>query len=236
MTGVSRRVLGMRRLAALTGALLLLSGCGQRGDTGTPDTGTPPLASTAGTPGDLAPAGSAPADDAPPAAVIAWIEAGNPVRATDFQTVIRDGVTKTLQPGEVAFRPPGPLAPRALAGCIRRWEPRLSCLPALHDAPQRPTDLPGQWIANWVDFDGATVSVGSVHGDPGVFNDGAGLPLAYGDTLKFGDYQCRSDPAGLYCANTAYRTVIRLSDTVTVLGCSRQATPPYRIGAQYYCD
>lgn len=214
----------MRRIAALTGALLLLSGCAHdhTGPTAPPEPAAPAL--------------PAPADDASGAAVAAWIAAGNPVRSTDFQTVTHDGVATVLADGEVAFRPPGPLGPRALAGCVHLTGRGLSCLPALRDTPFRPADRPGRWAGDRVDFTGATVTVGSPPGDPAGFGNGSGNPLSHGDALKFGDYQCRSDPSGLYCANLVHHTAIRLSDTVTVFGCTRQATPPSGIGAQYYCD
>jgi hypothetical protein len=36
-------------------------------------------------------------------------------------------------------------------------------------------------IGGWVDFDGSSVQVGSIHGDPGRFTAGEGPSLAFGD-------------------------------------------------------
>ncbi|MBS9535229.1 hypothetical protein KIH27_16700 [Mycobacterium sp. M1] len=237
----------MHRLAALMGALVVVGGCAAPDSDSAllPDlpasaTSTTSTTSTTGATSSAVPQQSpsqpAPPPDAAPAAVAAWIAAGRPADPAGYQTVERDDTTTQLEGDEVAFRLPGPLEPNHLAGCIRRWAPNLSCLPGLRDTPDRPDGLVGQWIPGWVDFDGSMISIGSVHGDPGVFNDGAGKVLPYGDSLKFGDYQCRSDPSGLYCVSLSRQTGMRLSDTVTAFGCVRQATPPYGIGQQFFCD
>ncbi|NGX07168.1 hypothetical protein [Mycobacteroides franklinii] len=169
--------------------------------------------------------------------VTRWIEAGDPVAAEKFRTVDQDGTPGQLPEGDVAFRAPGELGPRTVGGCITemKYQEPLSCLPGLRNAPRRPPDLPGQWIGGWVSFDGATVTIGSRHGDPGPFIAGVGLPLEYGKRLKFGDYQCRSDQKGLYCVNYPHHSAIRMSDELEVFGCTKRATPPRGIGVQYDC-
>ena len=169
--------------------------------------------------------------------VIRWIEAGDPVAAEKFRTVDQDGTPGQLSEGDVAFRAPGELGPRVIGGCITamQFQKTLSCLPGLRNAPPRPPDLPGQWIGGWVSFDGATVTVGSRHGDPGPFTAGVGLALEYGKRLKFGDYQCRSDTKGLYCVNYPHHSAIHMSTELEVFGCTKRATPPRGIGVQYDC-
>lgn len=195
----------------------------------TTTTAIPPTATTSRTP--------APGPHASVESVTRWIEAGDPVDAEGFRTVDQDGVPAQLSQREVAFRAPGDLGPRVIGGCITafKYKVPLSCLPGIRNAPPRPPDLPGQWIAGWVSFDGATVTVGSRHGDPGPFSEGVGLPLEYGKRLKFGDYQCRSDQKGLYCVNYPHRSAIRMSEELEVYGCTKRAAPPRGIGVQYDC-
>lgn len=184
-----------------------------------------------------------PAPQDPPAAgssvdaVSRWIEAGHPANPADFRTVDRDGEITHLDDKDVAFRPPVDMPPHTLGGCVTalKYNDPLSCLLPLRDAPTRPAGLGGQWISSWVDFDGATITVGGLHGDPGPFNDGIGRQLAYGDRLKFGDYQCRSDKTGLYCVNYPHHSAIRLGDTFVPFGCVEQLQHPRSVGRQFGC-
>ena len=88
----------------------------------------------------------------------------------------------------------------------------LACLVDLKDPPPRPDDAYGEWKGGWIDYDGTSVRVGSVHGDPGRFTAGTGPELPYGQSLAFGDYRCRADPAGLFCVNYAHQSAARFSD------------------------
>jgi len=111
----------------------------------------------------------------------------------------------------------------------------VSCLIPLGDAPPRPAGLQGQWIGNWVDLTAGAVSVGGLHGDPGVFNQGRGRPLPYGQQLAFGDYQCRSDPAGLYCVNRPNHWAVLLGRTLVTFGCTVATDHPRWTGRLYDC-
>jgi hypothetical protein len=87
-----------------------------------------------------------------------------------------------------------------------------------------------------VDFDGPSIEVGSPHGDPGRFATGDGPQLPYGHTLKFGDYECRIDEVGLYCANYAHQSAARFSDAgIEPFGCLKSVTPPPNIGIKFSC-
>ncbi|WP_078322305.1 hypothetical protein [Mycobacteroides chelonae] len=219
--------------------IFLVAGCVAHTQQQAPTSSTSPSASAPSTAPatTTSTATTAPGPEASVESVTRWIEAGAPVDAEEFRTVDQDGAPSQLSEGEVAFRSPGELGPRIIGGCITafKYKMPLSCLPGIHNAPPRPPDLPGQWISGWVSFDGATVTVGSLHGDPGPFSEGVGLPLEHGKRLKFGDYQCRSDLKGLYCVNYPHHSAIRMSDELEVYGCTRRATPPRGIGVQYDC-
>ena len=83
---------------------------------------------------------------------------------------------------------------------------------------------------------GPSIEIGSAHGDPGRFVNGTGPELPYGEALAFGDYRCRSDPAGLYCVNYAHQSAARFSDAgIVPFGCLQKVTPPPDIGEKYSC-
>jgi hypothetical protein len=87
-----------------------------------------------------------------------------------------------------------------------------------------------------VDFAGPSMEVGSAHGDPGRFSSGTGQELPYGQSLAFGDYRCRADPAGLFCVNYAHQSAARFSDAgIEAFGCLREVTPPADIGKKFSC-
>jgi hypothetical protein len=142
---------------------------------------------------------------------------------------LRDGqVTSTGD--DVAFS-----APAGTPQCMTE-RAELACLVELADPPPQPPDVYGQWKGGWVDFPGPTLDVGSAHGDPGRFARGTGLPLAYGQSLAFGDYRCRLDAAGLFCVNYAHQTAARFSDAgIEPFGCLQRADPPADIGMQFRC-
>ncbi|MGU3499269.1 hypothetical protein [Mycobacterium sp. C31M] len=164
------------------------------------------------------------------AAVIAWIEAGQPVPAAQFTEVTRDGAAGTVE--GVAFS-------TDTVNCISTAAYRdgaLACLVDLDNPPPRPPDAISVWKGNWVDFDGANVEIGSVRGDPGPFRDGRGATLPAGDTLTFGDFRCRADTAAVLCVNYADRSGVRLAaDGVDGFGCLTAAEAPPGIGVRLAC-
>ncbi|HUO39601.1 MAG TPA: hypothetical protein VMU34_17960, partial [Mycobacterium sp.] len=174
-----------------------------------------------------------PGPDTPVAAVIAWIQAGKPADGSAYHSATRDGVTTPLG-DDVAFT-----TPSKTSDCMtdsRYSGGALACLVKLDNPPPRPPDAYTQWVGGWVDFDGASITVGGLHGDPGRFTAGDGPQLPYGASLKFGDYQCRSDAAGLYCVNYAHQSAARFSNAgIVAFGCAKQAAPPPDVGESYVC-
>lgn len=165
--------------------------------------------------------------------MIAFIEAGRQADTAQYHSATREG--RTTQLGQdVAF-----VTPSGKSNCMTdsaNSDGALACLVDLADPPPRPPDLYGEWKGGWVDFPGPSIEVGSAHGDPGRFSNGTGAELPYGDTLAFGDYRCRSDPAGLFCVNYAHQSAARLSDAgVVPFGCLQTVTPPADIGERFSC-
>ncbi|KKW62856.1 MULTISPECIES: hypothetical protein [Mycolicibacterium] len=223
------------RMAGLIAVLVLLTGCSQSvgGEAERIEPIPPsPSRATTTTPTTTNPA-EPPQAGAPVADVIAWIEAGDPADAAQYHVAFRDGVTTQLG-DDVAFR-----TPSSTSQCMtdaKNGDGALACLVDLADPPPRPADAYGEWKGGWVDYDGATVSVGSVHGDPGRFTAGVGPELPYGQVLEFGDYRCRADTVGLFCANYAHQSAVRLSDAgVEPFGCLRPETAPPQVGQLFSC-
>ena len=165
--------------------------------------------------------------------VIAWIEAGEAADAAEYHVATREGVTTDL--GEdVAF-----ITPSGKTNCMtdsKYSDGALACLVDLTDPPPRPADAYGEWKGGWVDFDGKSVTVGSVHGDPGRFTAGTGPELPYGRALGFGDFQCRVDTVGLFCANRANNTAARYSEAgIEPFGCLQPVAAPPQIGEKFSC-
>ncbi|HZQ33686.1 MAG TPA: hypothetical protein VFB19_18390 [Mycobacterium sp.] len=175
---------------------------------------------------------AAPAPGAPIGAAIAWIAAGKPVSAEGYHTATREGTTTQLG-DDIAF-----VTPSGKTQCttFSQLTDALLCLVQFKNPPPPPADIEGHWTPGWVQYDGKSVSVGGIHGDPGPFGKGNGPQLAYGNTLKFGNFQCRVDEVGLYCANLANQTAARFSDAgVEPFGCLKPATPPRDIGLLFSC-
>ena len=176
---------------------------------------------------------AAPAPGAPIADVMAWIEAGEPADVAGFHTATLDGVSTDLGE-EVTFT-----SPSDDTKCVtdKYHEGSLACIVKLDGPaadPRRPTV---NWVAGWVDFDGESLTVGSLHGDPGPLVHGDGPALADGQTLKFGDFQCRNDKSGIYCANKAHQSAARLSEAgIEAFGCLEKVTPPQFVGIQFSCS
>lgn len=238
------------RLMVLVSVFALLTGCASPVAQKTSETSSATSTSASGTssattvvtstsaPKPTTAGGPPPGPGASAAAVISWIEAAAPADAANFQNVDLDGTVTKLDGDDVAFRLPGDVPNRTLTGCISyKWtEPQFSCLGGVSNPPSKPPGIEGEWISSWVDFDGKTVDIGSLHGDPGAFNNGNGKPLDYGTRIKFGDYQCRSDPSGMYCANYPHQSAIRLwGKSFIAYGCVKVKTPPHGTGEQFDC-
>jgi hypothetical protein len=231
----------MRVQAVAVVALMLVAGCSESVG-GRPQAGsstiapTPcctsraPSSSTKAAPPQGAPAAGAPISD-----VIGWIEAGEPADPGAYHSATRQGSVTQLQNGDVAF-----ITPSGKTSCMTDSmfsTGDLACLVQFTNPPPRPPDAYGEWIGNWVEFDGPTLSVGSVHGDPGRFIYGDGPQLPYGKSLKFGDYQCRADQAGMFCVNYAHQSGARINDAgVEPFGCLQKVPPPQDIGVKFSCS
>lgn len=231
-------VAAMRRWAPLLAALLLVAGCsetvGGRSQPSklTPLPSPPSRSSTTMSPSVPVPT-AAPEPGAPVAGVAAWIAAGTPADIAPFHTATRDGTETNLR-DDVAFTTP---SGKTRCATLSRYVPSLMCLVELKNPPPKPSEVEIHWAGGWVEFDGRSLAVGSFHGDPGPFANGDGPQLAYGQTLKFGEYQCRSDQAGLYCTTDAHESAVRYSDSgIEPFGCLRPVTPPPPdIGLQFSC-
>ena len=233
----------MRAWAPVVATLLLVAGCsegvGGRPSAGPVTTSAPtghtssaPLPPTTTTTTGVAP--TPPAAGAPMAGVIAWVEAGQPADPRDYHSATREGTVTQLQDSDVAFTTPSGKTSCMTDSMFSTGD--LACLVKLTNPPPRPDAAEGHWIGGWVDFDGTTLTVGSVHGDPGRFIYGDGGKLAYGQTLKFADYQCRADETGLFCVNFAHQSAARISDAgVEPFGCLQKVAPPADIGDKYSC-
>ena len=229
------------RISVLLATSLLLAGCSDaavqpHGQTTTPSassarpTSSAPHSSATPTP-SAAPTG-APAAGADIGAVIAWVEAGSNVQAGGFHTATRDGAATDLD-GDIAFV----TAERTNCMTDKDFHGALACLTHPVAPLPQPSDTFGHWVPGWVDFEGPTAEVGSVHGDPGRFNSGTGTALKAGQSLAFGDYRCRPDVAGLICVNYVHRTAVRFSDGgIETFGCLKPVTPPAEgFGQQFAC-
>ena len=169
------------RVAGLIAVSLLVAGCSQStGGEAERITPIPPntnRSSAATTPPTSAKPIEPPAPGAPIGDVIKWIEAGQPADSAEYHVATRDGATSDL--GEdVAFT-----TPSGKTNCMtdsKYSAGALACLVDLIDPPPQPDDAYGEWKGGWVDYDGKSVMVGSVHGDPGRFTAGSGPELPYG--------------------------------------------------------
>ena len=230
----------MRKVVPIA-ALLLVAACSRSGDdnAGRSESAPSPPDSSRTTPSKTAEtsaviAKTPPATGAPISTVVAWIEAGTGAELDGFHTASRDGVTTQLADGVAFTTPSGKTT--CMTGVAASGAGQLACLTQLTDGPAQPADAVGEWISGWIDYPGDTLTVGGVHGDPGQFGAGRGQELGYGQRVKFGDYQCRADQAGLYCVNYARRSAARISDAgVVPFGCLREVDPPPDIGVKFAC-
>lgn len=219
---------GRMRMAVLVMASALVAGCAQDMK-GAAVSAPPPL--TAITPGTSAPVPTGtPARGAPIADIARWVAAGKAVPVDKFGSVTRDGASTDVQ--GVAFS-------TDTVSCISSAhynDGALACLVKLTDPPPKPPDAYTVWKGNWVDFDGTSVNIGSLHGDPGPFGDGSGARLGAGETLKFGDFACRADGDAVVCANHAHQTAARMRPAgVDGFGCLTPAQAPPDIGIRLSC-
>ena len=194
----------MRCWAAAVSALMLVAGCSQTvGGQSQPTKLTPmsslPSRSSSST---TTPAPTAaPNPGAPIADVIAWIAAGEPADVAGFHTATRDGTATDLG-DDVAFTTP---SGKTTCATMSSYSSELMCLVQLKNPPPRPTGMEIHW-PEVGGFRRCVAVSGSFHGDPGPFANGDGPQLPYGKTLKFSDYQCRTDQVGLYCVNYAHQS------------------------------
>lgn len=227
----------MRCWAALLAALVVVAGCSETvGGQSQPTKLTPlpsPPSRSRSTSASVPPPTTPPEPGAPIAEVIAWIGAGEAADTAAFHTANYNGTSNDLG-DDVAF-----VTPSGKTKCMTDSKyagGALACLVKFINPPPRPPDFPTAWVGDWVDFDGQSVSVGGPHGDPGRFVNGDGPQLPYGKSLKFGDYQCRSDQVGLYCANFAHQSAARFSDAgIEPFGCLVSVPPPPDIGLRFSC-
>jgi hypothetical protein len=174
---------------------------------------------------------AAPSPQTPLADVINWIEAGQAVDPAAYHAATRDGEVTPLG-SDVAFL----TGDKSMCATDGAHGHGLACLVKLTAAPPRPANAYGVWKGGWVDYDGTSVEVGSLHGDPGRFALGAGRELPDGSALAFGDYRCRTDAAGLFCANYAHQSAVGFAPSgITTYGCLQSVTPPPEIGLKFSC-
>ncbi len=229
------------RIAVLAAGMLVVAGCSSAPTSAptltpiTPKTAArstgSPTETTSKSPVTSAVPSTAPTSTTPIEAAIAWVAAGTPADPAGFHTATRDGATAQLG-DDIAF-----VTPTGSAECMTeaKSDGALACLVDLTDPPAPPADIYGQWIGGWADFPGATLEVGSAHGDPGRFSRGTGAELPYGSSLKFGNYQCRADRAGLFCVNFAHLSGAKFADSgVEPLGCLRVVAHP-ELGIRFSC-
>lgn len=214
--------------AALVATSLLVAGCSHP-TTGHPEqTSTTPSATTSTS---VRPTAVAPAPGASISDVIGWVEAGSPADVAGYHRATRDGVTTDLG-DDVAFR----VGKITCMTDIKHTGGALACLVDLAHPPPRPTTVYGPWQSGWVDFDGASLQVGSSHADPGPFGRGDGPELATGASLSFNDYRCRADQLEVWCVNYAHRSAVRLAASgVEPFGCLRAVPPPDGVAEKFSC-
>lgn len=226
------------RMAVLVAASALVAGC-SHDMKGSAVPAPPPL--TAITPSTSRPAPTSPpatpsavprtpSTGAPIGEVTRWVDAGTPVPAAKFGSVTRDGASTDVQ--GVAFT-------TETVSCISSAgynDGALACLVKLTNPPPKPPDAYAMWKGNWVDFDGTSVNIGSLHGDPGPFGNGSGPELGAGQTLEFGDFACRADGDAVVCVNHAHRTAARMRPAgVDGFGCLAPVQAPPDIGIRLSC-
>jgi hypothetical protein len=232
----------MRAWAPVVVALLLVAACSQTiggrptaRPASTAPTTTSPASPAAPTTTSARAAPSPPAPGAPIADVIAWIEAGQPADPRDYHSATREGAVTELEDSDVAFTTPSGKTRCMTDSLFSSGD--LSCLVKLTSPPPQPNGVEGEWIAGWVDYGGTTLTVGSVHGDPGPFIYGDGGKLPNGQALKFTDFKCRVDETGLFCVNYAHQSAARISDAgIEPFGCLKKVPPPADIGVKFSCE
>ncbi|MBB5912052.1 hypothetical protein BJY24_000919 [Nocardia transvalensis] len=178
---------------------------------------------------------AAPSAAAPFAAVDAWVQAAAPADPARFGTVTKDGKSTPLK-GDVSFTSPS--GKIKCTSDFREGLQGLNCLVDLKNPPKRPEgDSFGNWVGNWIDYSGTTLTVGSFHGDPGPFIYGYGAELPYGNRVGVKDYTCRVDADGLVCVDAAAKSAARISDAgVVPFGCLREhADPKVKAGQSFRC-
>ena len=231
------------RIAVLTAALLVVAGCSSAPTSQPSLTPIAPKTTTGSAPSPSETVSKTPVTSAIPAAVpsgatpiesvMSWVEAGTAADASDFHTAIRDGVTTQLG-DDVAF-----VTPSGTTKCMTdrqsrtgRW--RAWWISTTRRRSRRMSTASGT-AAGWTSTAPRWTS-GRRTAIPGRFGAGDGAELPYGSSLRFGDYQCRADPAGLFCVNYAHQSAVKFADSgVEPLGCLRMVSPPPDIGLKFSC-
>jgi hypothetical protein len=215
------------RIAALVAGAVLIAGC-----THTINRGFAPDRNTTQVSG-ASPTTTAGTQISTVSEVIASIEAGHQADPGRYHSATRDGAITQLG-SDIAFT--------SAAGAVvcmtdsKHTGGAMSCLVKLTNPPPRPETAYGDWKGGWVDFDGATLQVGSARADPGPFIYGDGPELANGDSLSFGDYRCRADQAGAVCVNYARQSAVRFGPAgIEPFGCLRSVPPPDGVGIAFAC-
>ncbi|BBZ13561.1 hypothetical protein [Mycobacterium branderi] len=221
------------RIAPLLAASLLVAGCSHE-ITGHPERtsgATSHASAPTPSPGKAAVPSAAPSADAPIADVIAWIDGGSPADPAGFHRATRNGVTTELG-DDIAFS----VGKVTCMTDTKHTGGALACLVDLVHPPPRPATAYGHWEGGWVDFDGASLQVGSARADPGPFARGDGPELPAGKSLSFSDYRCRADQDAVVCVNYAHRSAVRLAAAgVQPFGCLQSAPPPDGVGEKFSC-
>lgn len=201
--------------------MLLVAGCSQT----TPGQATESTAASnaVSTPGPRAPIGD----------VIAFVEAGESADEADYHDATLSGDVHHLD-NSIAFTT-STGAMRCATGETSYDLGLLSCVTELTDPPPKPTVVDGNWVSGWLDFPGDELTLGSVHGDPGIFSYGDGTVLPDGQSLTFGDYRCRAEKSAVYCVNYLHRSGFAFSDAgVLPFGCLRPGKSEIG-GEQFRC-
>ncbi|UGT42767.1 hypothetical protein LTV02_04965 [Nocardia yamanashiensis] len=181
-------------------------------------------------------ASSAPADNAPIAELLTWIQSGTPTDTTTYRLKSSD-----IDAPDAAFTTPDRKT-SCWVQLTRHPADALACTTDFQHPEPAPTAAswdrnPAPWQPNYVELHDVDFSIGS--GSRPQSHTGPVLP--YGSKFEDGDYVCRIDRStGTYCVNTLAHTGIRISESgVHSFGCPRELATDnitYYTGLRYNCD
>ncbi|MGN2636341.1 hypothetical protein ACWEKT_11585 [Nocardia takedensis] len=221
------------RIAAIAALVLLAAACSSPTDHTAHQNPAPTPSSTAAAPTTTA-AKPAPGTGAALGEVSGWVDAGSRADGSAYASASTDdGVTSDLDAGDRAFS-----SPTGKIKCMsdgHEGRHALVCLVDLKNPPERPADKQGNWVGGWVEYEGQTLTVGGLHGDPGPFIRGYGDELPYGSQITVHGTKCRMDSAGLYCVNSQAGTGFRANDAgIVTFGCLSEEAVPRTVNAGEY--